>query len=55
MVLSMAGETGGTGRDLPLRAPLIPFTGWEPGGPIYNENGPFLLFLDCFLAIAKVV
>ena len=25
-------ETGGTGRDLPLRAPLISFPGWDPGG-----------------------
>ena len=46
---------GGTGRDLPLRAPLIPFPGWDPGVPIYNENGPFLLLLDCFSAIAIVV
>ena len=23
-----------------------------PGGPIYNENGPFLLLLDCFSATA---
>ena len=38
----MAGETGGNGRDLPLRAPLIPFPGWDPGDPRYNENGPFL-------------
>ena len=51
----MAGETGGTGRDLPLRAPSIQFPGWHPGGPIYNENGPFLLLLGCFLAIAIVV
>ena len=53
---NMAGETGGTGRDLPLRTPLILFPGWDPGGgPIYNENGPFLLLLDCFSAIAIVV
>ena len=53
----MAGETGGTGRDLPLRAPLISLPGWDPGGggPIYNKNGPFLLLLDCFSAIAIVV
>ena len=37
----MAGETGGTGRGLPLRAPLIPLPGWDPGNPIYNENEPF--------------
>ena len=29
--------------------------GGGPGGPIYNENGPFLLLLDCFSAIAIVV
>ena len=51
----MAGETGGTGRDLPLRAPSIPIPGWDPRGPIYNENGPFLLILDCFSAISIVV
>ena len=51
----MAGETGGTGRDLPLRAPLISFPGWDPGGPVYNENEPFLLLWDCFSAIAIVV
>ena len=49
----MPGETGGgggeNGRDLPLRAPLFPFPGWDPGGcTIYNENGPFLLLLDFF-------
>ena len=46
---------GGTGGDIPLRAPLIQFSGWGQGDPIYNENGPFLLFLDCFSAIAIVV
>ena len=51
----MAGETEGTGRDLPLRVPLISFLGWDPGGPTHNENGPFLLLLDCFSAIAIVV
>ena len=25
-------KPGGTGRDLPLRAPLIPLPGWDPGG-----------------------
>ena len=30
---SMAGETGGTGRELPLWDPLIPFPGWDSGGP----------------------
>ena len=28
----MAGETGGTGRDLPFRVPLILFPGWDPEG-----------------------
>ena len=55
MLRGMAGETGRTGRDLPLRTPLISFPVWDPGGPIYNENGPFLLVLDCFSAIAIVV
>ena len=48
---------GGTGRNLPLRTPLIIFPGWNPGDPIgiCNENGPFLLLLDCFSAFAIVV
>ena len=47
---------GGTGRDLPLRAPLVSLPGWDlGGGPIYNENGPFLLLLDCFPEITLVV
>ena len=55
----MAGETGGgggTGRDLPLWAPLIliSFAGGDLGDPIYNEKGPFLLLLNCFSAIAIV-
>ena len=54
-VTNMAGETGGTWKDLPFRAPSIPFPGWDPGGPTYNENGLFLLLLDCFSAIAIVV
>ena len=42
----MAGETGGggTGRGLPLRAPLISFPGWDPGvGPtmgVQKVRGP---------------
>ena len=32
---------GETGRDLPLRAPSIPFPGWDPGDPIYTKMGPF--------------
>ena len=37
----MAGETGGTGRDLPLRA--INFISWVgPGGDLYiTKMGPF--------------
>ena len=31
------------------------FLGGTRGDPIYNENGPFLLLLDCCLAIAIVV
>ena len=41
--------------DLPLRAPVIPSPGWDRGDPIYNENGPFLLLLDCFSATEIVV
>ena len=47
-VTIMAGETGGTGRDLPLRAPLAPFPGGDQGVPIYNENGPIFLSFNCF-------
>ena len=55
-VTNMAGETGGTWRDLPFRAPLIPFPEWDTGDQhTYNENGLFLLLLDCFSAIAIVV
>ena len=53
----MAGETGGGGdREGPSPPGPINFTSWgDPEGPIYNENGPFLLLLDCFSAIAIVV
>ena len=47
----MAGETGGgggTGRDIPLRAPLIPFPAWDPGDPIYNKMGPSYFFWTVF-------
>ena len=46
----MAGETGGEGggRDLPLRARLIPIPGWDPGDPIYNKMGPFYFFQTVF-------
>ena len=46
---------GGDRGDLPLRAPQIPFPGWDQGDPIYNENGPFLLLFDYFSAISVVV
>ena len=42
-VTNMAGETvcvwggGGTGRDLPLRARLIPFPGWDPGDVLQDN------------------
>ena len=49
-------KPGWTGRDLPLRAPVIPSPGWDWGGDvIYNENGPFLLLFFCFSATAMVV
>ena len=55
----MAGETGGGGGDRERPSPPVPIHSifWvEPGGdPIYNENGPFLLLLDCFSAITIVV
>ena len=50
----MAGETGGTGGTFPP-GPINSISWVGPGGPIYNENGPFLLLLDCFSAIAIVV
>ena len=51
--VSMARETGGGGGDRegpsPPRAPLISFPGGDPGRPnLCNENGPFLLLLNCF-------
>ena len=52
-MILMAGETGGPGGTFP-RAPSITFPGRDQGEPIYNENGPFLLLLDCFLAIAII-
>ena len=49
-------EGGGTGRDLPLRAPSIPFLGWDPEGPNINTTKSALLpLLDCFSAIAIVI
>ena len=41
-------KPGWTGKDLPLRAPVIPSPGWDRGDLLYNENGLFLLLLDCF-------
>ena len=46
--MSMAGETGGTRSDLPLRAPLISAPGWDPEDPIYKEMGPFYFSLAVF-------
>ena len=40
---------GGGGREGPSPPGPINFTSWVgPGGPIYTENGPFLLLSDCF-------
>ena len=49
----MAGETG---RDREGPSPLGPINSMSWVGPgrdqyVYNENGPFLLLLDCFTAI----
>ena len=51
----MAGETGVDREGPSPPAPLIPSPGWDPGDPIYNENGPFLLLLYCFSATAICV
>ena len=51
----MAGETGGTWRDIAFRASSIPFPGWDPGDQYITKKDPFLLLLDCFSAIAIVV
>ena len=54
----MAGETGGGGGDREGSSPPGPINSisWVgPGEQIYNENGPFLLLLGCFSAIAIVV
>ena len=49
------GKTEGD-REGPFPSGPINLISWVgPGGTIYNENGPFLLLLDCFSAIAKVV
>ena len=39
----MTGETGGggTGKDLPLLAPSIPFPGWNPGDQYITKMGLF--------------
>ena len=48
----MAGETG-EDREGPSPPGPINFLSWVgPGGPNYNENGPFLPLLDCFLGTA---
>ena len=54
----MAGETGGgggSGVTLPSGPHKFHFLGGTREDPVYNENGPFLLLLDCFSAIAIVV
>ena len=49
--LEKPGGGGGTRRDLPFRAPLIPFSEWDQGDPINNKNGPStslgLFFSNC--------
>ena len=51
----MAGEKGGgNGRDLPLRAPLIPFPGGDPVGTKILRKWSLLLLLNRFSAIAIV-
>ena len=55
-VLTMAGETGGGGRERPSPPGPINSISWlDPGDPIYNENEAFLLLLDVFSAIVIVV
>ena len=48
----MAGETGG-GGDLPLRAPLIPFPGWDlgPKWALFTSLG--LFFSNCNSSIGS--
>ena len=47
----MAGETRGIGRDLPLRAPVISFHGWDRGDSIFTKMALFnsfgLFFSNC--------
>ena len=50
----MAGETGRDREGPSPPGPIISISSGG-GGPIYNENGPFLHILDCFSAIAIVV
>ena len=51
---SMAGETGGRGREGPSPGSTNSISWWDPGDQKYNENGPFLLLLNCFSAISIV-
>ena len=46
---AMAGETGGGSylEGPSLQAPINSISWVGPGDPIYNENVPFLLLLDC--------
>ena len=39
---------GGTGRDLPLRTPLISFPGWDPGNQYITKMDPFCLSWTVF-------
>ena len=50
VTMFMAGETGGTGRDLPLRAPLIPFPVWDPGGTQYITKWALFTSLGLFFS-----
>ena len=51
MHIGMAGETGGGDWEGPSPPGPINSISWVgPGDPVYHENGPFLLLLDCFSA-----
>ena len=57
MLVIMAGETGvdREGFSPPGPSNSISWVGPEGTQYSYNENGPFLLLLDCFSATAIVV
>ena len=50
--VNMGEETGGggTGKDLPLRTPLIPFPGWDPGGTQYITQWALFTSLGLFFS-----